>query len=71
MTNVLVHFPVIDKVGFTLYKLEHYRECNLLFGGNCDMLSKASIDQNELHLITSPILQWTLGFIALVPIYNV
>jgi hypothetical protein len=64
-------FHVIDKVGLPLYKLEHYRECNLLFGCNCDILFKASIDQNELRSITSLILQWTLGLIAVVPIFNV
>ncbi len=63
-------FSVIDKVGLTLYKLEHHRECDL-FCCNCDMLSKASIDQNELQLIPSLILRWTLGLIALVTIYNV
>ena len=40
--------------------------CDLVF-----LSSKASIDQNELQLITSLMLQWTLGFIAVVPIFNV
>ena len=35
------------------------------------MLSKASIDQNELRLIASLILQGTLGLIAVVYIFNV
>jgi hypothetical protein len=65
-------FPVLNTVGFALYKLEHHCECNLLFGCNCDMLSKRSIDPpNELQLITSIMLQWTLGLIAVVPIFNV
>ena len=55
VTSVLVYFPLFIN-GLTLYKLEHHRECNLLFGCNCDMLSKASIDQNQLQLITSLIL---------------
>jgi hypothetical protein len=54
-TSVLVYFLLLIN-GLTLYKLEHYRECNLLFGYNCDMLYKASIDQNELQFITSLIL---------------
>jgi hypothetical protein len=70
VTNVLVYF-LLSINGSTLYKLEHHRECNLFFGCNCDMLSKASNDQNELQLITSLILQWTLGLIAVVPIFNV
>ena len=69
VTSVLVYFLLLIN-GLTLYKLEHHRECNLLFGCNCDMLSKASIDQNELQLITSLILQWTLGLIAVVPIFG-
>ena len=51
------------KVGLALYKLEHHRECNVLFGCNCDVFSKASIHQNELQLITFLMLQWTLGLI--------
>ena len=70
VTNVLVYFPLLIN-GLTFYKLEHHRECNLLFGCNCDMLSKASIDQNKLQLITSLMLQWALGLIAVVPIFNV
>jgi hypothetical protein len=64
-------FPVLNKVSLALYKHKHHRECNLLFGCNCDMIYKASIDQNELQLITSIILQGTLGLIAMVPIFNV
>ena len=63
-------FPVINKVGLILYKLEHHRECNLLFYCNYDMLSKASIDQNELQLITSFMLWWTLGLFAVVHFFN-
>ena len=37
-------FPIINKVGLALYNL---------FCCNCDMLSKRSIDQNELQLISS------------------
>ena len=48
VTNVLVYFPLLIN-GLTLYKLERHRECNLLFGCNCDMPSKASVDQNELQ----------------------
>jgi hypothetical protein len=64
-------FHVVDKIGLPLCKFEHHRECNLLFGCNCDMLSKASIDKNELQLITYLMLQWTLDLIAVVPIFNV
>ncbi len=70
MTSVLVHFALLIKLDW------HCTSLNIIvnatfFGCNCGMLSKASIDQNELQLIPSLILQWTLGFIALVPIYNV
>jgi hypothetical protein len=71
VTNVLVHFPFFNKVGLALYKLEHHHECNLLLGRNFDMLSNASIDQDELQLISSLKLQWTLDLIAMVPIFNV
>ena len=43
VTSVLVYFPLFIN-DLTLYKLEHHRECNLLFGCSCDILSKASID---------------------------
>ena len=58
VTNALVYFPLLIN-GLTLYKLEHHRECNLLFGCNWDMLSKASIDQNQLQFITSLILRYS------------
>ena len=63
-------FPLLIKLAW------HYTSLTIIVTAtfsccNCDMLSKASIDQNELQLIPSLILQWTLGFIALVPIYNV
>jgi hypothetical protein len=65
-------FHVIDKVGLTLCKLEHYRGCKLLFGCNGGMLSKASFHQNDLQLITFLMLHWTLGLIiAVVHIFNV
>ena len=70
VTNVLVYFLLLIN-GLTLHKLEHHRECNLLFCCNCDMFPKACIDHNELHLITYPRLQWSLGLIAVVPIFNV
>jgi hypothetical protein len=31
-------FPVLNKIGLALYKLEHHRACNVLVGCNCDML---------------------------------
>ena len=31
VTNVLVHFPLLIKVGLTLHKLKHQRGCNLFF----------------------------------------
>ena len=43
LTTVLVYFLLLIN-GLTLYKLEHQRKCNILFGCNCDMISKASID---------------------------
>ena len=52
VTSVLVYFPLLIN-GLTLYNLKHHRECNLIFGCNCDMLSKASIDQNIIQMITS------------------
>ena len=58
VTSVLVYFPLLNNA-LTLYKLEHHRECNLRFGCNFDMLSKASIDQNELQLITSLMLRYS------------
>jgi hypothetical protein len=58
VTSVLVYFPLLIN-GLTLYKLEHHRECNLLFCCNWDMLSKASIDHNKLRLITSLMLRYS------------
>ena len=63
-------FPLLIKVAW------HYISLTIIVTAtfsccNCDMLSKASIDQNELQLIPPLILQWTLCLIPLVPIYNV
>jgi len=63
MTSVLVYFPLLINGLTLLYKLEHHRECNLLFGCNCDMLSKTFIDQNQLQLITSLMLRY-IGHLA-------
>ena len=62
VTSVLVYFPLLIN-GLTLCKLEHHRECNLLFGCNGDMLSKAYIDQNEFQLITSIIYDGHLAYL--------
>ena len=43
---------------------------------NCDLLSKASnlaieIAQNKLQSITSLLLEWTIGIMAVAPLFNV
>jgi hypothetical protein len=63
-------FSVARIIALALHKLEHHCECNLLFGCNCDILSKASIDQNIFQLITSIMLWWTLGLFAVVHFFN-
>jgi len=46
-------FDVIKKFDFKLCKLKHHRGCSVLIICNCYMLSKSSIDKNQLQLITS------------------
>ena len=69
VTIFLVHCTLLIKLAWQCTSLNIIVDAAFLVC-NCVMLSKASIDQNEVQLITYLMLQWALSLIAVVPIFN-
>jgi len=69
--NVLTHLRLLKKLTWNFTSLLNIVLDASSFVCNWDLISKASIDHNELKMITYLMLHWTLGLIALVPIFNV